>query len=216
MKLFRSPSHSSAVAAGDLIEVSGAIVGARALTMPTDDAKPLEFPALYRRYFHESCRWIRALGAPESELEDLAQEVFVIARRKYGAEELGNPAGWLYRIAWNVVSDYRRRSWWRHLFSRRADVSVEDISTTDGPVEAYDRAERARLLERVLARMSTVRRATFVLFEIEGYTGEEIAALQGIPIKTVWTRLHHARKSFVELVRDERRELEKRMKEKRK
>ena len=34
-----------------------------------------------------------------------------------------------------------------------------------------------------------------MLFEIEGY-GDEIARIQGIPVATVWTRLHHARKEF--------------------
>ena len=48
--------------------------------------------------------------------------------------------------------------------------------------------------------MSDVRRTTFILFEVEGYSGEEIAELQGIPLNTVWTRLHHARKEFLRLV----------------
>jgi len=45
----------------------------------------------------------------------------------------------------------------------------------------------------------------FVLFEIEGYTGEEIAGLQGIPVATVWTRLHHARRDLAVLVAAARR-----------
>jgi RNA polymerase sigma-70 factor (ECF subfamily) len=53
--------------------------------------------------------------------------------------------------------------------------------------------------------MSETRRATFMLFEIEGYSGEEIAGMQGIPVATVWTRLHHARKEFFALVEEHRR-----------
>jgi RNA polymerase sigma-70 factor (ECF subfamily) len=48
--------------------------------------------------------------------------------------------------------------------------------------------------------MSDMQRTAFVLFEIEGYSGEEIAELEQIPVNTVWTRLHHARKRFFELV----------------
>ena len=47
--------------------------------------------------------------------------------------------------------------------------------------------------------MSDVRRTAFVLFEIEGYSGEEIAELEQIPLATVYTRLHHARKDFLRL-----------------
>jgi DNA-directed RNA polymerase specialized sigma24 family protein len=35
-----------------------------------------------------------------------------------------------------------------------------------------------------------------VLFEIEGYSCEEIAALEGTSVSSVWTRVHHARKDF--------------------
>jgi RNA polymerase sigma-70 factor, ECF subfamily len=50
--------------------------------------------------------------------------------------------------------------------------------------------------------MSEKRRAAFILFEIEGYSGEEIARIHGIPLKTVWTRLHHARKDFLRIASD--------------
>jgi RNA polymerase sigma-70 factor (ECF subfamily) len=48
--------------------------------------------------------------------------------------------------------------------------------------------------------MSLAQRTAFVLFEIESYSGEEIAELEGIPLNTVWTRLHHARKRFFDLI----------------
>jgi DNA-directed RNA polymerase specialized sigma24 family protein len=56
--------------------------------------------------------------------------------------------------------------------------------------------------------MSDKRRETLVLFEVEGYSGQEIAALQGVPVKTVWTRLHHARKDLVAMVTDLRNQAE--------
>ena len=47
--------------------------------------------------------------------------------------------------------------------------------------------------------MAGGRRSAFVLFEIEGLSGEEIARIQSIPLNTVWTRLHHARREFFAL-----------------
>ncbi len=38
----------------------------------------------------------------------------------------------------------------------------------------------------------------FTLFEIEGYSGEEVAKVQGVPINTVWARIHKARKKLQE------------------
>jgi DNA-directed RNA polymerase specialized sigma24 family protein len=40
-----------------------------------------------------------------------------------------------------------------------------------------------------------------VLYELEGLTGPEIAQALGCPLKTVWTRLHHARKEFEKAVK---------------
>jgi RNA polymerase sigma-70 factor (ECF subfamily) len=54
----------------------------------------------------------------------------------------------------------------------------------------------------LLARLSEKRRSTFILFEIEGYSGEEIAALENVPVATVWTRLHHARRELAERLRE--------------
>ena len=76
-----------------------------------------------------------------------------------------------------------------------------DHATTDAdPSELFERKEAEGLLHGLLGQMSEVRRTTFILFEIEGYSGEEIADMQGIPLNTVWTRLHHARKEFLRLV----------------
>ena len=50
-----------------------------------------------------------------------------------------------------------------------------------------------------LAKIREERRTTFVLFEIEGLSGEEIARIQSVPLNTVWTRLYHARRDFAAL-----------------
>ena len=53
-------------------------------------------------------------------------------------------------------------------------------------------------LEQILARMSEKRRIVWV-WDVQGYAGREIAQILDVPINTVKTRLHHARKDFVRL-----------------
>jgi RNA polymerase sigma-70 factor (ECF subfamily) len=65
--------------------------------------------------------------------------------------------------------------------------------------------EKQRLLEHLLSKMSEKRRVAFVLFEVEGYGGEEIAEILDVPVNTVWTRLHYARKEFFVLLAQHRR-----------
>ena len=49
--------------------------------------------------------------------------------------------------------------------------------------------------------MKPKHREVFVLFEVEGIPGEEIAERMGCPLNTVWTRLFHARKEFARIGR---------------
>jgi RNA polymerase sigma-70 factor (ECF subfamily) len=164
------------------------------------------FRAIYETWFDEVVKWLYALGAPASDTEDLAQEIFVVVRRKLARFDGGNPAGWLYRIAQLTVRDHRRRAWFRHLVLRRQSVDLAQLPhAAENQAHSYEQAENRRLLQKLVGKMSEKLRTTFVLFEIEGYSGEEIARIQDIPLGTVWTRLHHARKDFWRIVKDARR-----------
>lgn len=52
-------------------------------------------------------------------------------------------------------------------------------------------------LSTALSRMNEAKRAVLLLIEVEGLRGEEVAQALEIPIGTVWTRLHHARKELM-------------------
>jgi len=162
-------------------------------------ARAPSFDQVYRTCFDDVARWARAFGANPADIEDLTQEVFIIVRRKLGSFDGRNLAGFLYRIVQRTVRDHRRSAWIRRLLGRPAALS--DLPAA-GPtaLDVLQERERQRVVEGILAKMSEKRRTTFVLFEIEGYSGEEIAQIQSLPIKTVWTRLHHARKDFVRMV----------------
>lgn len=165
----------------------------------TSDQASLSFDTIYRDFFAHVARWVRALGAHDADVEDLTQEVFIIVRRKLSSFDGQNLGGFLYRIAQRTVRDHRRSAWFRNLLGRRHPLPDLESPSPSG-VEMIHHQEQRRLLDDILARMSEKRRTTFVLFEIEGYSGEEIARIQCVPLKTVWTRLHHARKDFVRMV----------------
>jgi len=169
----------------------------------------LVFENVYHAYFRQMVAWIRVLGVPEAEIEDVAQDVFLVVRRKLPSFHDGNLAGWLYRIANLTVRNFRRRAWFKNLFSRGQDLAATEVlDMSASPAMALETKQDQRVLAQMLARMSDKRRATLVLFEIEGYSGQEIATLHGVPVKTVWTRLHHARKDLVAMVAALRRQRE--------
>jgi RNA polymerase sigma-70 factor (ECF subfamily) len=159
------------------------------------------FEAVYRTWYSHVARWVRSRGANDADVEDLTQEVFIIVRRKLERFDGRNLAAFLFRISERTVRDYRRSAWIRNLFRNRAPLPL-DLRTPGeiDTLEALQMRERRSALDAILAKMSEKRRTTFVLFEIEGYSGEEISQIQSLPVDTVWTRLHHARKDFMRLV----------------
>ena len=189
-------------------EESNAPCAAAAPRLP-EISGPLVFEDVYHAYFRQTVAWMRGLGVPEAEIEDVAQDVFMIVRRKLPHFHGGNLAGWLYRIAHLTVRNFRRRAWFKNLFSRGREIdSMDMVGMSATPAMALEQKQDQRVLAQMLARMSDKRRSTLVLFEIEGYSGQEISTLHGVPVKTVWTRLYHARKDLVAMVAAQRKQRE--------
>ena len=61
--------------------------------------------------------------------------------------------------------------------------------------------ERTHLFYQLLDELSESQRTTFILFEIEGLSGAQIAEITGTGINTVWVRLSRARRKFMEHMR---------------
>lgn len=174
-----------------LVESAGKAVVAAAPAGP-----PLEFRAIYERWFAEVSRWIRAMGGPEAEREDLVQDVFLVVHRRLPDFDGQNLPGWLYQIARHRVRDFRRLLWVRHLLFGSVPLSESLSKGGASPADSLETNEKRVLLERLLGKLNESERASVVLFEIDGYSGEEIAQIQGVPVNTVWARIHKARKKL--------------------
>src|SRR5262249_42948559 len=101
--------------------------GASARAAGAESARDAKFREIYDGWFDHVVKWLFALGVPASDTEDLAQEIFLVVRRKLGRFDGGNLAGWLYRIAQLTVRDHRRRAWLRQLVGRRAAVLAHGL-----------------------------------------------------------------------------------------
>jgi RNA polymerase sigma-70 factor (ECF subfamily) len=157
------------------------------------------FRALFDAHFHFVLRICSALGLSGADADDGLQETFIVAHRKLRRFEDGSFASWLHRIAANVVSARHRTN-----RVRRALASLWLPREESSPASAdagVHQNEARREVARVLARMSPRKREVFALFELEGLSGEEIAARVGCSMGTVWTRLFHARREFERIAR---------------
>jgi RNA polymerase sigma-70 factor (ECF subfamily) len=165
-----------------------------------------DFVSVYDACYADVARWARALGAPQADLADIVQDVFVVVHRRLPDFDGENLVAWLYRITAHQVRDYRRSMWIKHIFRKSVEVTAEVASVNPSQLMVLETREKQRRLEGLLSRLSTAIASTFILFEIEGYTAEEIAVIQGISITGVRARIQRGRKKLMEMMKSAKAE----------
>ena len=165
------------------------------------DPAALDLDEVYRTYAPTVARWVSHLGGPSADVDDLVHEVFLVAERRL-PEFRGDAkvTTWLYRITERVVRGRRRNDRIRRWLGRTRRVDMERAVSTIQltPIEELERRRSVDNVYRILDRMPDKYRDVLVLYELEGASGEEIAALTGRKLATVWVHLHRARRQFLE------------------
>lgn len=136
---------------------------------------------------------------------DAVQEAFFSAYRNIEAFRGGSVKSWLSRIAINAAMDTQR-------FRKRRPAEpypeLEDetwqppADASADPVTTSLMAERHRVLNAALARITADQRTAIVLYDVEGYDYAEIATITGVSVGTVKSRIHRGRLALRELLHD--------------
>lgn len=151
------------------------------------------FLHLVDRYGGPVRSYLRARSVSPSDLDDLAQDVFV--RAYQSIDSLADPAsfaGWLFAIARNRALDWSRSRGRRPPAVALDRVFPEPADPRADPVRAVAAVERLATLRRAIADLPEVFRTTLYLKHQMGYSCEEIARLHGVGVGTVTKRLSRA------------------------
>ena len=137
-------------------------------------------------------RTLRRLGTSPSEVEDLAQEVFLALRRSWTEYDPSRPLRpYLFGIAFRIASAYQRKS------SREVAFGIVELSEAGpGPDEALQTKQARALVLAALERIPLPRRAVLVMHDIDDVPVGEVAAVLAIPLFTVYSRLRKARREL--------------------
>jgi RNA polymerase sigma-70 factor (ECF subfamily) len=154
---------------------------------------------VFRRHAADVGRWAARLGGPAIDVDDVVQEVFIIAGRKLGRfRGEAKVMTWLFRITDRVVRNHRRFWRVRRVLTRLTARLGERLAEERGDPEAALAAREAVVAAyRVLDGLPDRYRRVLILFELEGLSSEEIAPLLGARIETVRVWLHRARRMFL-------------------
>jgi RNA polymerase sigma-70 factor (ECF subfamily) len=153
--------------------------------------RPEDSEALFREHASFIAGFVRRLGIPEQEVDDVVQQVFMTAHRRGFVEGAARPRTWLAEIALRVTSVAKRG--WRRRRTTPDEEAVARATAGGTPYDAAATAESLARVQRALEALDVAHRAVFILFELAGESCEAIAASLAIPVGTVHSRLHAAR-----------------------
>lgn len=188
--MLRNVEHVAA-----LFQAPELVMAGRFVTPPRGASAELRLTLLMQDQFEFVWRSLRRLGISSADVDDAAQEVFLVASRKLDSIVEGRERSFLFGTALKVAST-RRRSLRRRPELADANVEDHDEQSAPGPERLTELSRARQLLQAVLDEMDLELKAAFVLFELEELSVPQIAEVLGVPPGTVSSRLRSARAEF--------------------
>ncbi len=152
------------------------------------------FELLVRRYMRGAFAVAYRLLGHRQDAEDVVQEALLAALTNIQTFDTSRRFGpWLYRIVVTRGLNFRKSR------ARRQTESLdrEEFATRDaGPAATTEGVALRDAIAAALAQLPERQRMVVQLFELDGFSGAEIAAMLGIPAGTVRWHLHEARRSL--------------------
>lgn len=153
--------------------------------------------ALFRAHGPFVAAFLARMGVAAEDIDDAVQDVFMVVHRKGGYQPgPAQPRSWLAAIAVHVSQNDRRQR-----LRRRRAASEEQLQHArcerPNPATQLEHQRALELVQAALDKLPVELRAAFILYEIEGESCESIAATWGVPVGTVYSRLHNARRRFL-------------------
>lgn len=146
---------------------------------------------LYDRYQAPLRRFVARATADAEDVDDLVHATFLAAAQSAGRYDgRASCRPWLVGIAAQLLR--RRRQAFGRLLSLLSSLGGSRATAADPEPSLHARTD----VERALRRISEAKRIALLMAEVEGLSCPEIAKALQIPIGTVWTRLHAARREL--------------------
>ncbi len=148
---------------------------------------------------------LRIMGDPAA-AADATQQGFIAASKALNRYNQGNFKGWLFRIINNKCYDALRKN------KRRPQSSIDAITEEnespqflqtdqDSPESQLAQDETMAAIQACLMGLSEAHRSTVVLYDVEGYDYNEVAAILEISLGTVKSRLNRGRRKLQDCLR---------------
>ncbi len=164
-------------------------------------ADTFAFNELYNRYKDRLLYYFfRMLGNEKEKAQDFLQDIFYKIVEK---PEMFDPkrkfSTWLFSIAYNMCKNEYRRMKVREIMITSDNNDIYPEQDTD----KTDKKEIINLIFKELEKLEEWHKTAFLLRYREGFCLEEISQVLDLPVGTIKSRLHYARKKILEKVNQE-------------
>lgn len=141
---------------------------------------------------------LQRMGVRRDDCADVLQQVLLTVHQRLHTYDTSAPLRpWLYGICLRHAAAHRRRAYVRREQPTEPDALPTDASyENETPERALALREQRARLDAMLNEVDEDKRAVLVMFELEEQSCEEISGALGVPVGTVHSRLHAARRAF--------------------
>ncbi|MEM7606993.1 MAG: sigma-70 family RNA polymerase sigma factor [Myxococcota bacterium] len=155
--------------------------------------KGLDLSAAYEAHADHVWRLLQRMGIPIRHVPDLVQEVFLILCRREHELEDSSLKGLLWQITRGLAANHRRS----HAHRRVVLGEAPEQADAHDPEATLDARRRVAHAHAAIEALDEAKRAVFVMFEAEAMSCKRIAAELDLPLGTVHSRLHAARRAIL-------------------
>ena len=157
--------------------------------------------AKYRRF---AVHALTQLGVEQAELDDAAQEVFMVVHRRLPEYcERQKLKAWLYAICVRVAHSFRRR---RARSREHLSANPPELVATTCQFERFARRQEIEQAEQLLLAMPECQRAVFLLYVVQELPMSAVSARLNCRLQTGYSRLSKAREQLSSLKLEHSRE----------
>ncbi len=155
---------------------------------------------LFKRYRERVFRLIARLIREEYDRDEILQKTFISIFESLKRFKMESSLDtWIYSITTRVCMDRLRKAYRKNIISlsQEPEESMDSyMSKGKNPEEKTNNSEQIRLVYKALGRLDPEKRAIIVLYEIEGFSVDEIAGITRKPPGTIKSKLFHTRKEL--------------------
>ncbi len=154
------------------------------------------FQKLLNLYKGRIFSYVLRLVKNYDDAEDITLEVFIRCFKSLKNYDQSKPfSNWVFAIAHNLVMDFFRRNKIEYEY-------IDEIHpVTESLEEQYRKQRDLERIESALGMLVPIDREIVILFHKEGHSYQEISEILRLPVTTIKTRLHRARKKLCELTK---------------